>query len=58
MNHDYTHCFDQTDDCPKDCFRVQLNDDLKLSDMFCRSLSWSHLKGTAECPRKESNEDG
>ena len=23
MNHDYAHCADFTDDCPKDCFIIR-----------------------------------
>lgn len=31
MNHDYAHCLDYEDDCPKNCFRGELVRDL----IFC-----------------------
>ena len=58
MNHDYAHCRDFKDDCPKGCFRAQL-----VRDLYERSfsekivVSWANLKGTEECPLKgETNE--
>lgn len=29
MNHDYAHCADFTPKCPRECFRAQLERDLK-----------------------------
>ncbi len=43
MNHDYAHCIDCTDDCPKDCFRAQLVRDA-LSKHWTM-VSWAHFKG-------------
>lgn len=48
MNHDYTHCLDCKPSCPDECFRKQLNDDLK-NITYPIVLSWSHLKDTDEC---------
>lgn len=45
MDHDYAHCADFKDDCPKRCFRAQLVRDLKPGDV----VSWMHFKGTEEC---------
>lgn len=48
MNHDYAHCLNYTDDCPKDCFRAQL-----VMDALSKHLAmvdWAHFKGNeAEC---------
>ena len=50
MNHDATHCADWTKDCPKDCYRAQLTEDLKNVEWYYRlPVSWAHLKGTIEC---------
>lgn len=58
MNHDYAHCLDFTNDCPKDCFRAQLVRDLKKrTDLLGLPFSWMHFRGTDECPRKD-NKDG
>ena len=58
MNHDYAHCADFTDGCPKKCFRAQLVRDLqkygKLAPYGINfPISWAHFKGTDECKRKE-----
>lgn len=63
MNHDYAHCFDFTNDCPKDCFRAQLARDLlkygKLAPYAINfPVSYMHFKGTDECPRKDGDADG
>lgn len=53
LNHDYTHCLDWTEDCPKGCLRAELTADLQKPDVASKlvgiPLSWSHYKGTAEC---------
>lgn len=46
MNHDYAHCSDFTEKCPKSCFRAQLVRDLEAG----MSVSFMHLKDTSECP--------
>ena len=48
MNHDYAHCADYTEDCPKECFRAELVRDLCVGKI----VSWMHLKETDECLRK------
>lgn len=52
MNHDYTHCADYSNACPKSCFRGQLVEDLKHRlDLLCLTFSYAHLMGTDECPK-------
>ena len=58
MNHDYTHCADFTEYCPRGCFRAQLVRDLqrfgKLAPYGINfPISWTHFKGTEECKKKE-----
>ena len=55
MNHDYAHCADFKDECPKDCFRAQLVRDLENIPIWYR-VSWMHFKGTEECKKKEVTE--
>lgn len=63
MNHDYTHCSDYSVDCPKECFRARLTNDLehkfehKLELLKYMTVSWAHFKGTSECERKEAEDD-
>ena len=53
MNHDYAHCLDFRDDCPKQCFRAQLVRDFEVNEDLAEVwLSWMHFGGTAECKRK------
>ena len=54
MNHDYAHCADFTEKCPRDCFRAQLERDLKKNRPAYIGMTFSYamLKGTAECPKK------
>lgn len=55
MNHDYAHCIDFTDNCPKKCFRAQLVRDLNDNrDQYPPTypVSWMSMKGTNECPKK------
>ena len=58
MNHDYAHCLDFCDDCPKECFRAKLVREMWMYGnlapyVFNRPISWMHLKGTEECKRKK-----
>lgn len=51
MNHDYGHCLDCTDDCPKDCWRAELTRELKNDpEMIGIPVTWSHFRDTNECP--------
>lgn len=43
MNHDYAHCIDCTEDCPKDCFRAQLV--RESLDKHLTMVDFSHFKG-------------
>lgn len=54
MNHDYAHCLDYSEDCPKDCFRGELVRDLR--DGQYRWVAWMHLEGTEECKKREVTE--
>lgn len=61
MNHDYAHCADFTDKCPKKCFRAQLVRDLKKYGKLAPyainfPISWQHFKGTEECKKREVTE--
>ena len=54
MNHDYAHCSDFTERCPKDCFRAQLERDLKAraAELSGMPISYSSLKGMyGFCPK-------
>ena len=51
MNHDYVHCADFKDDCPKDCFRAQLV--REALDKHWTMVDFAHFKGTDECKKKE-----
>lgn len=58
MNHDYSHCLDFKDSCPKKCFRAELVRDLRSrKDMIGVPISWTHYKGTEECPKTRGKED-
>lgn len=46
MNHDYAHCANMTDECPKSCFRAQLTRDLKEGMV----VSFMSMKNTDMCP--------
>lgn len=60
MNHDYAHCMDYRNDCPKECFRARLVRDLykqaQCFPIYDIPISWMHFKGTDECKRKEVTE--
>ena len=52
MNHDYHHCLDyDIETCPESCFRARLTRDYKerLLEFADITVSWAHLKNTAEC---------
>lgn len=51
MNHDYAHCLDYTKDCPKECFRAELQRDIEenRSEFIGVPLTYAHLGGTEEC---------
>lgn len=51
MNHDYAHCLDYTENCPKDCFRAPLHRDIEehRSEFVGVPLTYAHLRGTDEC---------
>ena len=53
MNHDYTHCADYEESCPKKCFRARLTEDLKKrkEDLKYLPISWANFKGTDWCKR-------
>ena len=54
MNHDYAHCLDFCDDCPKECFRARLTMDLKnITNPPRQPYLWMHLKGTEECKKED-----
>lgn len=57
MNHDYAHCLDYTPNCPKECFRAQLQRDLeeRRSEFIGVPLTCSHLSGTVECKLANSH---
>lgn len=57
MNHDYAHCLDYTANCPKECFRAQLQRDLeeRRSEFIGVPLTCSHLSGTVECKLANSH---
>ena len=52
MNHDYAHCADFKNDCPKNCFRAQLVRNLENIPIQYQ-VSWMRLKDTNECKKKE-----
>lgn len=55
MNHDYAHCLDYTKDCPKDCFRAQLQRDIEenRSEFVGVPMTYAHLGGTNECVNRQ-----
>lgn len=55
MNHDATHCLDYRKNCPKDCYRAQLTEELKhRKDLYYLPISWAHLEGTILCEKKST----
>ena len=55
MNHDYAHCLDYKDDCPKECFRGQLVRDAQENHPFIL-VSWMNFEGTDECWKEKNHE--
>ena len=49
FNHDATHCFDFSEDCPESCYRAELARDLKRNEHDVLILSYAQLKDTSEC---------
>lgn len=54
MNHEYAHCMDYTEDCPKECLRGQLVRD--LDGVPINRVRWASFKGTEECKKKDVTE--
>lgn len=50
MNHDAAYCLDYSTDCPKNCYRAQLTEELRRID-YELPTSWCHFKGTRYCPK-------
>jgi len=58
MNHDYSHCLDYLPNCPKECFRAQLTEDLKSrKDLIGVPLTWTHFYNTDECVIEMENNE-
>lgn len=53
MNHDATHCYDFCHECPFNCYRAELEVDLRSrwKEFVGVPLSYAHLYGTKECKR-------
>lgn len=54
MNHDYAHCMDYTDDCPKECFRAELV--REALGKHWAMIDFAHFRGTEECKQKDVKE--
>lgn len=51
MNHDVAHCIDYSEFCPKSCFYVKLQKDLKnVKDEYIK-ISYIHFLNSEVCPR-------
>lgn len=58
MNHDYSHCLDYLPNCPKECFRAQLTEDLRSrKDLIGVLLTWAHFYETDECVMEMENNE-
>ena len=58
MNHDYSHCLDYLPNCPKECFRAQLTEDLRSrKDLIGVPLTWTHFYKTDECVMEMENNE-
>ena len=55
MNHDATHCLDWNKECPKDCYRAMLTEELKRI-YYPLPVSWAHFDGTRECEKEREND--
>ena len=53
MNHDATHCSDFCASCPMNCYRAELEVDLRRrwAEFIGVPLSYANLYGTEECKR-------
>ena len=53
MNHDYAHCLDYSEKCPRSCFRGKLVREVQhygeMAPYAFGRLTWEHMKGTEEC---------
>lgn len=56
MNHDATHCFDYCEECPEDCYRAQLTEELRRIK-YPWPVSYSSLKYTDMCPKWPKKEE-
>lgn len=57
MNHDYAHCLDFRNGCPRDCFRAELVRDLnKRTDLYGKPIDWMSFRWTSECPKWKEGE--
>ena len=50
MNHDATHCFNYSEECPKTCYRAQLTEELNRID-YDLPVSFAMFKHTDHCPK-------
>ena len=56
MNHDYAHCSDFEENCPRTCFRAQLVRDLKNNTSAVHNwISWMPFLGTSECEKVKND---
>lgn len=58
MNHDYAHCADFTQKCPRSCFRAQLERDLKWNSHLYvgMPISYVHFRQAGMCQIDEESE--
>lgn len=50
FDHDYTHCLDyKKGECPENCFRAEVTQELLDDEDFCFPVAWANFKGTEEC---------
>lgn len=59
MNHDYAYCLDWTPDCPKDCFRAQLERDLIKRKINIAEIPiiWMSFGETPWCKRAKKKQN-
>ena len=56
MTHDACHCIDYCEECPKDCYRAQLTEDLSKS-RYPYPVAWAMFKNTEFCPKWPDEEE-
>lgn len=56
MNHDVTHCANYGPECPKDCHRAELTEDLKNIENLW-PVSFAYFKYTDSCPKWPKKEE-